>query len=96
MAARIAGLIRLTHPFPCLLDGVVVGVVATLAGADGLTAVTLGLAMTALQASIGALNDAIDAPRDAGASPASRSRPASCRRVWHTPWSSARRDSGLP
>ena len=39
---------------------------ALLAGADMLNAARLGVAMTALQASIGALNDVVDAPRDAG------------------------------
>ena len=33
------------------------------------TAVRLGIAMTALQASIGSLNDVVDAPRDAGHKP---------------------------
>jgi 4-hydroxybenzoate polyprenyltransferase len=66
VAARIAGLVRLTHPFPCVLDGLVVGVVALLAGADPGTALRLGVAMTALQASIGGLNDIVDAPRDRG------------------------------
>jgi 4-hydroxybenzoate polyprenyltransferase len=41
-------------------------VVALLAGSDVPTALRLGVAMTALQASIGALNDVVDAPRDAG------------------------------
>ena len=68
--ARFGGLIRLTHPFPCALDGLVVAVVALLAGADPPTAARLGVAMTALQASIGALNDLVDAPRDAGHKPA--------------------------
>lgn len=36
-----------------------------MAGAEAMTAAWLALAMTALQASIGALNDAVDAPRDA-------------------------------
>jgi 4-hydroxybenzoate polyprenyltransferase len=67
--ARIAGLARLTHPFPCLLDGLVVGAVAILAGADPVTVVRLGVAMTALQASIGSLNDIVDAPRDEGRKP---------------------------
>ena len=67
--ARVAGLVRLTHPFPCLLDGVVVGIVAAIAGADAATATRLGLAMTLLQASIGSLNDLVDAPRDAGRKP---------------------------
>jgi 4-hydroxybenzoate polyprenyltransferase len=61
--------VRLTHPFPCVLDGLVVAVVALLAGADPGTALRLGVAMTALQASIGALNDIVDAPRDHGIKP---------------------------
>lgn len=65
----IGGLIRLTHPFPCLLDGLVVGAVALVAGADLGTAARLGVAMTALQSSIGALNDLLDAERDAGHKP---------------------------
>ncbi len=68
--ARVGGLVRLTHPFPCLLDGLVVGIVAAIAGADLATAVRLGLAMTSLQASIGSLNDVVDAPRDVGRTPA--------------------------
>jgi 4-hydroxybenzoate polyprenyltransferase len=60
------GLIRLVHPFPILLDGVSTGAVALLAGAEALTAIRLGIAMVALQASIGALNDLVDAPLDAG------------------------------
>ena len=48
----------------------VVAAVATLAGADGWTALRLGAAMTSLQASIGALNDVVDAPSDAAGKPA--------------------------
>lgn len=69
VARRLGGLVRLTHPFPSLLDGVATAVFAALAGADLSTAVRLGLAVTALQASIGTLNDVIDAPRDAGHKP---------------------------
>jgi 4-hydroxybenzoate polyprenyltransferase len=61
--------VRLTHPFPSLLDGLVSGSVAGLAGAEPISAVRLGLAMTALQLGIGALNDVVDAPRDAGHKP---------------------------
>lgn len=43
--------------------------VAALAGADPMTALRLGLAMVALQASIGALNDIVDEPRDRGIKP---------------------------
>lgn len=65
----MGGLIRLTHPFPCLLDGLVVAAVSLLAGADTAVAVRIGVSMTALQASIGTLNDLVDAPRDAGRKP---------------------------
>ena len=49
-----------------MLDGLVVAGVALLAGADAVAATRLGVSMIALQASIGALNDLIDSPRDAG------------------------------
>jgi 4-hydroxybenzoate polyprenyltransferase len=61
--------LRLVHPFPSVLDGAVVGVVALIAGADPATAARLGLSMTLLQFAIGALNDVVDAPRDAGRKP---------------------------
>jgi len=48
-----------------VLDGLVAGIVAFIAAFDPLTAVRLGISMTLLQASIGMLNDLIDAPRDA-------------------------------
>lgn len=69
MLQRIGGLTRLTHPFPSLLDGLVVAAVAIVAGADGVTAARLGVSMTLLQTSIGALNDLVDAPHDAGHKP---------------------------
>jgi 4-hydroxybenzoate polyprenyltransferase len=43
--------------------------VSLVAGGDVSTAGRLGVAMTALQVSIGALNDVVDAPRDAGQKP---------------------------
>jgi 4-hydroxybenzoate polyprenyltransferase len=61
--------LRLLHPFPSLLDGLVTAAVAILAGADLTAAIRLGVAMTALQTGIGATNDAVDAPRDAGHKP---------------------------
>ncbi len=63
------GLIRLVHPFPSVLDGLVVAAVALVAGASPWSAVLLGVSMTALQVSIGALNDLHDAPDDAGRKP---------------------------
>jgi 4-hydroxybenzoate polyprenyltransferase len=62
--------LRLVHPFPSVLDGLVVALVALVAGAALPLAVVLGLSMTLLQCSIGALNDLVDAPRDVGRVPA--------------------------
>src|SRR4051794_21044385 len=67
--AVIGGLIRLGHPFPSLLDGVVVAGIALIAGADLVTASRRGLSMTALQVSIGTVNDIVDAPHDRVAKP---------------------------
>ena len=66
---RLAGLIRLAHPFPSLLNGAVTAAFALLAGGTPATAGRLGIAMVSLQAAIGALNDIVDAPRDAGLKP---------------------------
>jgi 4-hydroxybenzoate polyprenyltransferase len=52
-----------------VLDGLVVAVVAFVAGAGPTLALQLGLSMTALQSSIGALNDLHDAADDAGRKP---------------------------
>ncbi len=70
MLARLAGLIRLVHPFPSLLNAFATTAVASLAGGEPATAVRLGLSMLGLQASIGALNDLVDAPSDAAQKPA--------------------------
>lgn len=69
LRASLAGLIRLVHPFPSVLDGAVTVAVALVAGADAGVAIRLGLSMVALQASIGALNDVLDAEHDAGRKP---------------------------
>jgi 4-hydroxybenzoate polyprenyltransferase len=66
---RLDGRIRLTHPFPSILDGLVAGLVAFIAGRDPLEAGRLGLSMVLLQMSIGIVNDLIDAPRDGGRTP---------------------------
>lgn len=60
---------QLVHPFPSILDGLVVGAVAAVAGGGADTALRLAVSMTALQCSIGALNDIVDAPADAGRVP---------------------------
>jgi len=57
----------LVHPFPSILDGLVVAVVATVAGAVPARALVLGVSMALLQFAIGALNDIVDAPVDRAA-----------------------------
>jgi 4-hydroxybenzoate polyprenyltransferase len=64
LGSRLEGALRLVHPFPSVLDGVVVGLVALVAGGDTATAVRLGASMTFLQFAIGGLNDLVDAPVD--------------------------------
>ncbi len=65
MGRTLVGLVRLVHPFPSILDGLVVVAIAFVAGAGPSSAVILGIAMTALQFGIGAANDVVDADRDA-------------------------------
>jgi 4-hydroxybenzoate polyprenyltransferase len=60
---------RLVHPFPSVLDGVVVALVAVVAGGGPAVALVLGLSMMLLQFAIGTVNDLVDAPRDAGRKP---------------------------
>jgi 4-hydroxybenzoate polyprenyltransferase len=69
LVSRLTGLARLVHPFPSILDGIVTAAFALAAGGAPLVATGLGLAMVALQAGIGATNDLVDAPRDAGHKP---------------------------
>ena len=61
---RAVGVIRLVHPFPSALDAVATAVLALIAGGSGIAVATLGTAMLALQLSIGAANDVVDATRD--------------------------------
>jgi 4-hydroxybenzoate polyprenyltransferase len=58
--------LRLVHPFPSVLNGVVVMLVAAVAGGAPERAAMLGISMMFLQFSIGALNDVTDIHRDAG------------------------------
>jgi 4-hydroxybenzoate polyprenyltransferase len=66
---RLAGWVRLTHPFPSILDGLVSGGVAVVAGAAPEWAIRIGVSMTFLQLGIGIVNDVVDAPLDAGRKP---------------------------
>ena len=70
LAARLAGFVRLSHPFPSILDGLATFGFALLAGGTAADALRLGIAMTFLQAAIGTWNDIADARADAVAKPA--------------------------
>jgi 4-hydroxybenzoate polyprenyltransferase len=61
---RSSTAIRLVHPFPSVLDGAVVLLIALVAGGGPVTALVLGASMTLLQFAIGAVNDLVDAPTD--------------------------------
>ena len=67
--ARLVAAARLVHPFPSLLDGAVVALIALVAGGSPPVALALGLSMTCLQFAIGTVNDIVDAPFDAGIRP---------------------------
>jgi 4-hydroxybenzoate polyprenyltransferase len=67
--ASLAGLVRLLHPFPSLLCAAATGTIAALADANPATIARLFAAMLAIQISIGALNDLVDAPLDAAQKP---------------------------
>ncbi len=69
-----------------MLDGLVAAAAALLAGGAPTTALRLGVSMVLLQASVGALNDLVDAPHDAGRKPgkpipAGLVRPAAARLI---------------
>jgi 4-hydroxybenzoate polyprenyltransferase len=64
LPALIGSLVRLSHPFPSLVNALATAGIAILAGGEPAVAARLGGSMLALQASIGAWNDVVDAPRD--------------------------------
>ena len=67
--ARMIAAFRLVHPFPSVLDGVVVALIALVAGGGLAMALLLGCSMTTIQFAIGAVNDLVDAPADVGRKP---------------------------
>jgi 4-hydroxybenzoate polyprenyltransferase len=66
LRGAIVGLVRIVHPFPSALDGIVTAAFVLIADGSPLVAVRLGVAMFALQAAIGTANDLIDEPLDTG------------------------------
>jgi 4-hydroxybenzoate polyprenyltransferase len=68
-AGRAVALLRLLHPFPSILDALVVAGLALVAGAAFPAALRAALAMLLLQFAIGATNDLVDAPADRRVAP---------------------------
>jgi 4-hydroxybenzoate polyprenyltransferase len=85
----VEGLIRVSHPFPSAVNAVATGGIAILAGADPSTALRVAASMACLQASIGTVNDLVDAPVDA------RSKPGKPLVAGHLPTSLARSWAGV-
>lgn len=57
--------VALLHPFPSLLNALMVSVLALVAGGSAGLALLLGVGMFLIQASIGAVNDVVDTTADA-------------------------------
>ena len=58
------GVLRVVHPFPSLLNAVLVAAIAGIAGAAPSVVVVLALAMLLIQFTIGIANDVFDLPTD--------------------------------
>ena len=68
-AAALLDVLRLTHPFPTIVDGLATAAIALVAGGPAPVAARLGLAMIAMQSAIGSLNDIADVEADRGRKP---------------------------
>jgi len=63
---HIAGLLRLAHPLPTLLNALVAAALTTTAGGSTSQAALAALTMLGIHTSIGAMNDLLDRERDKG------------------------------
>jgi len=63
---HIAGLIRLAHPLPTLLNALIAAALATIAGGSASQAGLAALTMLGIHTSIGAMNDLLDQAGDKG------------------------------
>lgn len=67
---RLIRALGVLHPFPSLLNGLLVALLAAMAGGSALTIAALSASMTGLHLTIGGLNDLVDARTDAVTKPA--------------------------
>ena len=64
--AHLAGLLRLTHPLPTLLNAIIAAALTTTAGGSTTQAALAAITMLGIHTSIGAMNDLLDQASDAG------------------------------
>ena len=64
--AHLAGLVRLAHPLPTLLNALIAAVLTTIAGGSVSQASLAASTMLGVHASIGAMNDLLDRDKDKG------------------------------
>lgn len=64
--AHLAGLLRLSHPLPTLLNAIIAAALTTTAGGSLTQAALAAVTMLGIHASIGAMNDLVDQGSDAG------------------------------
>ena len=64
--AHLAGLVRLAHPLPTLLNALIAAVLTTIAGGSVSQAGLAASTMLGVHASIGAMNDLLDRDKDKG------------------------------
>jgi 4-hydroxybenzoate polyprenyltransferase len=64
--AHFAGLLRLTHPLPTLLNALIAAALTTIAGGSTSQAALAALTMLGVHTSIGAMNDLLDQASDKG------------------------------
>lgn len=64
--ARLAGLLRLAHPLPTLLNALIASALTLTAGGTKAQSALAAITMLGIHASIGAMNDLLDQASDAG------------------------------
>jgi 4-hydroxybenzoate polyprenyltransferase len=64
--AHLAGLLRLTHPLPTLLNAIIAAALTSTAGGSATQSMLAAITMLGVHTSIGAMNDLLDQTSDAG------------------------------
>lgn len=64
--AHLAGLLRLAHPLPTLLNAIIAAALTSTAGGSATQSILAAITMLGVHTSIGAMNDLLDQTSDAG------------------------------